>query len=208
MTMWGYTRVSTEDQKHDLQKDDLIALGVSPENIYSDTVSGAVSTAARPNFEELRQKMMSGDTLIVWKLDRLGRSAMDVLRTATELYEKGIALKTIKDGIDSTTSIGRAIIGILASLANLERDTIAERVRAGIAAAKKRGVTFGRKRQATAEMGQIVHTLLEQGMLVNAIARQLKVHRCTVWRAHQLYLANVDANTEVEHDMDMASMRI
>ena len=198
--MWGYTRVSTEEQKHDLQRDDLIAAGVEEAHIFSDTVSGVVSTSARPRFEELRQMMQTGDTLIVWKLDRLGRSAMDVLRTATELHEKGIALRTIKDGIDSTTAIGRAIIGILASLANLERDTIAERVKAGIAAAKKRGVTFGRKRQVTMEMGQLVHTLLEQGMSTNTVARQLKVHRCTVWRAHQLYLAETAKDGQSESE--------
>ncbi len=189
--LYGYTRVSTEDQSHALQRDALMAAGVSEENIYSDTTTGKRNAGDRPEFARLMELLTEGDIVLVWKLDRLGRSMLDVIQTVTTLAERDVFLRSLQEGVDTATPLGRALVGILASLAQLERDNIRERVKAGMDAASRRGVHCGRPRQATRELGEIVDALQKQGMPMGQVARQMKVHRSTAWRAHQLYLASV-----------------
>ena len=191
--LYGYTRVSTGDQSHALQKDALVAAGVSEKDIYSDTTTGKRNTGDRPEFSRMMERLAEGDIVLVWKLDRLGRSMLDVVQTVMTLAEKDIFLRSLQEGVDTATPLGRALVGILASLAQLERDNIKERVKAGMDAAARRGIHCGRPRQATRELGQIVDTFQRQGVPMGQIARQMKIHRSTAWRAHQLYLAGGNA---------------
>lgn len=136
----GYARVSTVDQNLDLQNDALSATGCG--RIFSDTASGA--KAQRPGLAEALQHCRRGDTLIVWKLDRLGRSLSHLVETVRDLVAKGIGFKSLQENIDTTTSGGKLIFHLFASLAEFERDIIRERTNAGLSAARARGRKGGR----------------------------------------------------------------
>jgi DNA invertase Pin-like site-specific DNA recombinase len=136
----GYARVSTTDQSLDLQKDALEAAGC--QHIFTDIASGA--KAERKGLEEALQNCRPDDTLIVWKLDRLGRSLPHLVETVRDLVERGVGFKSLKENIDTTTSGGKLIFHIFASLAEFERDIIRERTIAGLSAARARGRKGGR----------------------------------------------------------------
>ncbi|MBQ7262861.1 MAG: recombinase family protein [Synergistaceae bacterium] len=191
--MYGYARVSTGDQSHALQRDALVAAGVSETDIYSDTVTGKRGASDRPEFARLAERLGAGDVVLVWKLDRLGRSMLDVVQTVMALTERGVTLRSLQEGVDTGTSLGRALVGILASLAELERENTIERVKAGMAAARTRGTKLGRPRKVCVELGAIVQQYLDQGMSYNRIARQMRIAKGTAWRAHKLYLAQSSA---------------
>jgi DNA invertase Pin-like site-specific DNA recombinase len=147
VSMIGYTRVSKADgsQVHHLQHDALIAAGVDPKRIYQDSISGARDS--RPGLDACLAALASGDTLVIWKLDRLGRSLRHLVNTVGELTARGIGLKVLTgEGamIDTTTASGRLMFGIFAALAEFERELIVERTRAGIASAQARGKHCGR----------------------------------------------------------------
>src|SRR5437868_15191816 len=136
----GYARVSTTDQTLDLQKDALEKIGCS--KIFTDTASGA--KAERKGLEEALDYVREGDTLVVWRLDRLGRSLKHLIETITTLNNRNIGFKSITENIDTTTSGGKLIFHIFGALAEFERDIIRERTKAGLAAARARGRTGGR----------------------------------------------------------------
>ena len=136
----GYARVSTSDQRLDLQKDALSAAGC--ERIFTDTASGAKTQ--RPGLAEALQFCRPTDTLVVWKLDRLGRSLPHLVETVRDLIARGIGFKSLQENIDTTTSTGKLIFHIFASLAEFERDIIRERTEAGLSAARARGRKGGR----------------------------------------------------------------
>ena len=144
MALLGYTRVSTTSQDPALQLAALLEAGVPPATTYSDVITGSSGAAARPAWARLSEYAREGDTVVVWRIDRLGRSLIDVLNTVAELAERGVAVRSISDGIDPSTPVGRMMLGLLATLAEHERELIRERVTAGIAAAKANGVRFGR----------------------------------------------------------------
>ena len=133
----GYARVSTSDQTLDLQKDALEKAGCT--KIFTDTASGA--KAERTGLDEARNYVRSGDTLVVWRLDRLGRSLTHLIETITRLNKRGIGFKSITESIDTTTSGGKLIFHIFGALAEFERDIIRERTQAGLHAARARGRT-------------------------------------------------------------------
>lgn len=137
----GYVRVSDHDQSEDLQMDALNAAGCTA--IYRDHGISGVK-ASRPGLDEALSTLEQGDTLTVWKLDRLGRSTIHLLQILDGLLERGIEFQAITQGIDSTTAVGRMIFGQLAVFAEYERSLISERTKAGMAAAKARGVHVGR----------------------------------------------------------------
>ena len=137
---FGYARVSTRDQNLNLQIDDLLANGC--EKIFQETVSGA--NVARPELNRLLEQVRSGDVIIIWKLDRLGRSLKHLVTLISELMERGVGLKSLNDPIDTTSSQGRLVFNIFASLAEFERDVIIERTQAGLKAARARGRKGGR----------------------------------------------------------------
>lgn len=140
----GYARVSTSDQKMDLQRDALRREGVAEGRIFTDTASGGPGTN-RPGFAAAIRACRKGDTLVVWKLDRLGRSLLEVLEVCQRLEKKGAGLHVITDKIDTSTAMGRFVLHILAALAEMERGLIVERTKAGLASAKARGRVGGRK---------------------------------------------------------------
>ena len=152
MTLLGYTRVSTTTQDASLQRTALLEAGVAPDNIWSDVVTGSKDAADRPEWAKLAVYARDGDTVVVWRIDRLGRSLIDVLTTVAELADQGITVRSISDGIDPTTPVGRLMLGMLATLAEYERELIRERVNAGIAAARANGVVFGRPAPAPDEV--------------------------------------------------------
>jgi DNA invertase Pin-like site-specific DNA recombinase len=141
----GYARVSTKDQDLTLQIDALIQAGCNKSDIFSDTVSGAKST--RPALDKCLEGLKEGDTLIVWRLDRLGRSMAHLVELVQELKSKDIGFKSLCDGaIDTTTASGELVFNIFSSLAQFERRLIQERTQAGLNAARARGRLGGRKK--------------------------------------------------------------
>ena len=138
---YGYARVSTGDQKHDLQTDALTAAGC--EKIVQEVMSGAKALTKR---DALLGHLVEGDELVVWRLDRLGRSTLDVLEQLEDLQRRGIRFITLEGSFDTQSAMGKTILTIMASLAELERETLRERVRSGLEAARRRGTLLGRRR--------------------------------------------------------------
>lgn len=177
----GYARVSTKDQSFNLQVDALKK--TSCEKIFKEVASGA--RTARPVLDDLLSRVRAGDVLVVWKLDRLGRSLKHLVMLANELMERQIGLISLNDPIDTTTPQGRLVFNIFASLAEFERDLIRERTQAGLKAARARGRKGGRppglskKAEATAMAAE---TLYREGQLtVKAICDQLGVSKPTFY---------------------------
>ncbi|MCR9175282.1 MAG: recombinase family protein [Alphaproteobacteria bacterium] len=139
---YGYARVSTDDQNVNLQVDALCAAGVQRQHIFFETMSG--TALERPQFKACMQTLEAGDALVVYKIDRLGRSALSVHQTAEDLRQRGVSLVVTTLGIDTATPAGKLTYGIMAQMAEFERDLIVERTKAGLAAARKRGRTLGR----------------------------------------------------------------
>lgn len=136
----GYARVSTAEQNLDLQRDALKAAGC--EKVITDKASGVV--AARPGLEKVKEQLRAGDTLVVWRLDRLGRSLRDLIRWMTYLEEKQVGLLSLHEAIDTTTTSGKLTFHLFGALAEFERNLIRERTQAGLAAARARGKKGGR----------------------------------------------------------------
>jgi DNA invertase Pin-like site-specific DNA recombinase len=143
-TTWGYARVSTEDQELGLQITALRAAGVPEANIVQEKASGKAGSD-RPLYASLLARLTAGDRLVVWKVDRLGRSTLESLNTAKELDDRGVHIVITTLGIDLKTPGGRLVFGMMVQIAEFERELIRERVKAGMADAKKRGVHTGRK---------------------------------------------------------------
>lgn len=183
MALYGYARVSTDDQELALQLDALKQAGCEEANIYSEKVSGAKS--ARPALDACLAKLQDGDTLLVWRLDRLGRSMPHLVGLVEELRERGVGFRSICDGvIDTTTASGELVFNIFSSLAQFERRLTQERTRAGLEAARARGKKGGRKPiMANDPRVKMAKTLYEdKGLAINAICKQMQVSRSTFYR--------------------------
>ncbi|MGE4126240.1 MAG: recombinase family protein, partial [Pusillimonas sp.] len=141
----GYARVSTQDQNLDLQTEALTKVGCK--KIYNDKISG--SRAERPGLTKALEMLREGDTLVVWKLDRLGRSVKSLVDLVGELHQQGIQFKSLTDAIDTGTPSGRFFFHVMASLAEMERELTVERTRAGLEVARQLGRKGGRRRQMT-----------------------------------------------------------
>src|SRR4051812_33460847 len=175
----GYARVSTDDQNLDLQRDALTKAGC--EQIYTDRVSGTKAT--RPGLTEALSHLRSGDTLVVWRLDRLGRSLRHLIDTVTDFHTRGIGFKSLTEAIDTTTSGGKLVFHIFGALAEFEREIIRERTNAGLSAARARGKTGGRPKALTEKQVQILHQLAaDKNRSVNDICRTLRISRKTFYR--------------------------
>ena len=174
----GYARVSTEDQLLDLQLDALRQAGC--EQVYTDKASAAKTH--RPGLSEARSHVRQGDVLVVWKLDRLGRSVKKLVDLVGELAEAGVQFRSLTDGIDTTTPHGRFFFHMMASLAQMERELIAERTKAGLDAARKRGRLVGRKRRMTPGKVESAKQLLGGGMPPRDVAKNLGVSIPTLYR--------------------------
>ncbi len=150
-TLVGYARVSTADQNLDLQVDALDRAGCV--RAFTDTASG--SLAERPQLDAALDYLRRGDTLVVWRLDRLGRSLRHLVETVTALQERGVGFRSIQESIDTTTSGGRLVFHVFCALAEFERDLIRERTHAGLAAARARGRLGGRKPALTPQKAAV-----------------------------------------------------
>jgi DNA invertase Pin-like site-specific DNA recombinase len=181
----GYMRVSKADsQVLDLQRDALTAAGISERHLYSDTASGKQDD--RPGLAACLQALREGDTLVVWKLDRLGRSLRHLVNVVHDLTSRGIGLKVLTGqgaAIDTTTPAGKLIFGIFASLAEFERDLISERTRAGIASARARGRKGGRRPKMTpAKLRLAMAAMGKAETNVGDLCRELGITRSTLYR--------------------------
>src|SRR5215216_1364562 len=174
----GYARVSTDEQNLSLQRDELEKAGC--EQIYTDTVSG--TKARRPGLEQAFSHLRRGDTLVVWRLDRLGRSLRHLIDTVTDLQDKGIGFKSITESIDTTTSGGKLVFHIFGALAEFEREIIRERTNAGLHAARARGRYGGPKHKLTAKQVAIARQLWESKTPVAEICEALGISRATFYR--------------------------
>ncbi|MFH7813246.1 MULTISPECIES: recombinase family protein [Acetobacter] len=183
MAIYGYARVSTDDQKHDGQTDELAAAGVGPDRIVSEKVSGGVRAAARPGLSGLLDRLTEGDTLTVTKLDRLGRDAPDTLSLIRDLRGRGVGVRILGLGADTTGPAGNLILGVLASVAEWERSVISERTKDGLAAARRRGRIGGRRHALSPSARAEVITAHQAGQSVSEIARRYRVDRSTIYRA-------------------------
>ena len=176
---YGYARVSTDDQKADLQIAALKKAGCR--HIFTDTISGTVKK--RPELTRCLESLRAGDTLIVWKLDRLGRSLSHLVAVLADLQGRGIAFLSLTEAIDTTSAAGRLMGYILGALAEFERSLIVERTQAGLKAAKNRGTKLGRKPSLSDDQRKHASVLLANGDSPAAVAKLLNVCRATLYNS-------------------------
>lgn len=175
----GYARVSTDEQNLDLQRDALHKANC--EQIYTDRVSG--TKAERKGLTEALSHLRKGDTLVVWRLDRLGRSLRHLIDTVTDLQERGIGFKSLQESIDTTTSGGKLVFHIFGALAEFEREIIKERTKAGLSAARSRGKSGGRPKALSDRQVQMLRQLAaDKDRSVDEICRTLGIGRTTYYR--------------------------
>lgn len=175
----GYARVSTDEQNLELQVDALKSAGC--DRVFTDKVSGAASQ--KPGLEELLKYVRAGDTLVVWKLDRLGRTVKGLVDFVESLHSSEVHFKSLTDSIDTSTPSGRFFFHIMCAMAEMERELIRERTRAGLSAARARGKLGGRPSKMNAAKLDAARRWLEGGMPVNEVAAHLNVSRATLYRA-------------------------
>jgi len=176
----GYARVSTVDQNPDHQTDALKRAGVVDNDIYLDHASGAKSS--RPHFDQLLRNLRDGDTLVITHLDRLGRSVLHLVTLGATLRERGVGLRVLEQGIDTSTPEGRAMFGMLSVLAELQRELIIANTRDGLAAARARGRVGGRRPKLSPAQVRHAQQLYDAGdHTVQQIADLLRVPRSTVY---------------------------
>jgi DNA invertase Pin-like site-specific DNA recombinase len=174
----GYARVSTLDQNPDLQRDALKKAGC--EKVFVDQVSGTV--VARPGLEKIKELLRSGDTLVVWRLDRLGRSLPDLIGWVTYLETQGVALQSLHETIDTSTPTGKLTFHLFGALAEFERNLIRERTQAGLAAARARGRLGGRPKALDSDKRQLAVELYHQKkMSVSKICTMLGISKPTLY---------------------------
>ena len=181
----GYARVSTLEQNPALQRDALRAAGC--DKVFEDRASGA--KAERPGLAAALEYARPGDTLVVWRLDRLGRSLRDLIDRVRELEERGIGFKSLREGFDTTTGSGRLVFHVFGALAEFERALIRERTGAGLAAARARGRKGGRKKALTpAQVEQMRVLARDPSITVGQICQTFGVSRNTFYRrVHERY---------------------
>ncbi|MBN7310353.1 recombinase family protein [Mycobacteroides abscessus] len=175
----GYARVSTVEQSVGLQLDALQSAGVE-RTFVDEGVSGSVSS--RPELDKCMEVLRSGDTLVVWRLDRLARSLKNLLELVESLSSKGIHLRSLTESIDTSSASGRLVLSVFGALAEFERSLIIERTQAGLAAARSRGARIGRPAAMSAGQVEQAKTLVGVGHRVGDVARSLGVGRSTLYR--------------------------
>jgi putative DNA-invertase from lambdoid prophage Rac len=183
MRVFGYGRVSTADQTTDNQRQELETMGhtIQAQRWFSDTISGKVPASERPEFSRMLERMEAGDMLVVSKLDRLGRDMIDVMQTLRALTAEGIRVKVLALGdTDLTSTAGKAVVGILAVVAEMERDMLVERTQAGLARAKAEGKQLGRPSKTSDTDRDTIRARLVAGESVSQVARDFGISRATV----------------------------
>lgn len=178
--LFGYARVSTTDQNPAHQLDVLTAAGVEQANLHLDHASGA--KASRPQLDLLLHRLRAGDTLVVTRLDRLGRSVVHLITLGAQLRDRGVGLRVLEQGIDTATAEGRAMFGMLSVLAELQRELIVANTRDGLSAARARGRTGGRRPRLSPPQAALAQQLYDAGdTTVAQIAAMFSVPRTTVY---------------------------
>ncbi|WP_426519606.1 recombinase family protein [Diaminobutyricibacter sp. McL0618] len=179
MARVGYMRVSTGEQNLDLQRDALESARV--DRIFEDTASGA--QLSRPGLDAALDYLREGDELVVWRLDRFSRSTVHALTTIDELASRGVAFRSLTEGLETTGPTGRLLLTVLAAFAQLERDVIRQRTLAGLAAAREQGRLGGRPPVLNPTEREAVRSARSSGRPAKEIARDMKVSLATVYRA-------------------------
>ncbi|MGB4059061.1 MAG: recombinase family protein [Burkholderiaceae bacterium] len=183
--VFAYARVSTSDQFTNNQVAEISAAGfeILPSRMIAETVSGSVAANQRPGFQKLLNKLEPDDILIVTKLDRLGRNAMDVRATVEDLATMGVRVHCLAlGGVDLTSPAGKMTMGVIAAVAEFERDLLVERTQAGLARARSEGKTLGRPKALSTNQETEVLQQLANGLTVAAVARSLMTSRATIMR--------------------------
>lgn len=175
----GYARVSTDDQTLDLQRDALKR--AKCRKIYEEKASG--KNTDRPELEACLKALRSGDTLVIWRLDRLGRSLVDLIGVTTELHARGVQLESLTEKIDTGSPSGKLVLHVFGALAEFERNLIRERTMAGLRAARARGRNGGRPRKLSTRQCAMIKALVDAEQLsLEVIAAQFGVSRATLYR--------------------------
>mgnify|MGYP001263098518 FL=1 len=175
--IYGYARVSTSDQNEGMQVDALRTAGCT--EIFTDKASGAKTS--RPALDMMLPLLTEGDTLVIWKLDRLGRSTIHLFNLLENLKSRGVAVRSIMEGVDTNGSLGRFLCTILAGVAELERENIKQRVNAGLEKAKRDGVKLGRKERFSSKDKALIKRLHQLGDSYTKLSRQFSASRSTIW---------------------------
>lgn len=175
---FGYARVSTADQNNQLQLDALEKHGV--DEVITDTMTG--SKKDRPGLNRLLDKAREGDTIVIWRFDRLARSTIDLLTLVDDLQKRGIHLESLHEGLSTAGATGRLMLTMFGALAEFERALMMERVAAGVEAAKAKGRTGGRPKSMTPEQIKMARDLVDAGHNKTEIATQMGVSRATLYR--------------------------
>jgi DNA invertase Pin-like site-specific DNA recombinase len=184
--LFGYARISTEDQSLGMQRAALVQAGVDPDRIFAETAGGA--TLDRPGLNSALKALRPGDTLVVWKLDRLTRNLADMLRIEALLRERGVGLRALTEWVDTSSPAGRLLFGIIGAVNQFERDIIRERTKAGLMAAKAAGKKLGAERKMTDAMVDHAIALMRsvteggEGLTRVAAAKRLGVGKSTLHR--------------------------
>lgn len=186
----GYARISTSDQDASMQIEALISVGVDPKRIFTDELSGAREAKERPGMKALMDYAREEDDVYFWRLDRTGRSDIDVLNTVNDFTSRGVRLHSIMDNLDPTSVQGRMQLAIMATLAEYERELINERVRAGVISAQKRGVRFGPAPMEESVARERVNTasrLMAEGKTAAHAAKTVGWSKATLYRYMKTY---------------------
>lgn len=181
-TALGYARVSTGHQSLDAQIDAITAQGVEPERIYRDKLTGTSTREQRPGLAALLDYAREGDAIVVVGIDRLGRNAAEVMTTIRDLSQRGIVLRSLREGIDTSNATGRMVAGVLASLAELELELGRERRSAAREARRARGQSIGRPKALDETQSALARRMHSSGESATTIAKTLGVSRATVYR--------------------------
>lgn len=184
---YGYTRTSTKDkQDDDLQRRALLDAGVGSAQIFSDQVSGSREARSRSGWTDLDGRLRAGDELVVWRIDRIGRSMIDVITTVKDLLDRGVGVRSLSDGIHPSTREGRLMLSLMATFAEYERELIQERVQAGVDAARARGVKFGRPtpdaKKVSLNLRTVQHLIESEGLGVVEASKTVGWSKATYYR--------------------------
>jgi len=185
---FAYCRVSTSDQTTDNQVREIEAAGfaVDPKRVVTETISGSVAAMERKGFAKLVDRLEAADILIVTKLDRLGRNAMDLRATVERLAKEGVKVHCLAlGGVDLTSAAGKMTMGVIAAVAEFERDLLIERTQAGLKRAKASGKTLGRPQALTEDQQQNIREKRRQGVSLGALAKEYRVSRAAIQRVEK-----------------------
>ena len=178
--VFGYARVSTQDQNLDRQIDKLLEEGIHKSDIYTEKITGTKKD--RPELNKLLDNIDVDDTLVISELTRLGRSTRDLINISEQLQSKGVELKSLKENIDTTTATGKAMFGMLSVMAQFERDLISERTHEGLASARARGRVGGRPKTSSKDIDRALALYYAKDLSVNDICELIGISKPTLYK--------------------------